>query len=152
MAVWVMDSVVGQTFCTKKKWKKKVESSSSTLKKPVKSRDSRKNSDSCCTNKRIFSVHVSCPHQFPQWLLPLSCEDQSLNAVAQNELWTWDGPHVCLFCAGQAYCICAQVLCSSPVVHFCGELAHHGCPHLALTEAEGKWLFPTLRITAKQCY
>lgn len=60
--------------------------------------------------------------------------------------------HLRLFFAGQAHCICAQVLLSSPVIHLCGGLTHHKFPHLALTDAKGKWLFPTLWITAKQCY
>ena len=57
-----------------------------------------------------------------------------------------------LFLAGQAHCICIQVLRSSPVIHLCGGLAHHELPYLALTEAKGKWLFPALWIIVKQCY
>lgn len=57
-----------------------------------------------------------------------------------------------LFLAGQAHCICIQVLRSSPVIHLCGGLAHHELPYLALTEAKGKWLFPAFWIIVKQCY
>lgn len=132
---------ISQTFYEKKKWKV------STLEKPIKLRRFKTDSEVCWTNKSIFSIQVSSCHQFS----PRNCEAtwRQLHKWALKVRWS-SGLH--LFLAGQAHCICIQVLRSSPVIHLCGGLAHHELPYLALTEAKGKWLFPAFWIIVKQCY